>query len=142
MIPQKVGSSSRRSFKPPIRNPKPCVRKFFGPVLTIYVYEDVKYAETLKICSETSPYALTAFIISQDRLALTEAASLLRQSAGNLYLNDKPTGAVVSQQPFGGARRSGTNDKAEVPRTSPAGSACARSRKILYHRNGELSLHG
>lgn len=86
--------------------------EIFGPVLTIYVYEDAKYAETLKICSETSPYALTGAIISQDRLALTEAASLLRQSAGNLYLNDKPTGAVVGQQPFGGARRSGTNDKA------------------------------
>ena len=86
--------------------------EIFGPVLTVYVYEDSKFTETLKLCSETSPYALTGAIISQDRLAMNQAMDLLRHSAGNLYLNDKPTGAVVGQQPFGGARRSGTNDKA------------------------------
>jgi 1-pyrroline-5-carboxylate dehydrogenase len=86
--------------------------EIFGPVLTIYVYEDSKFAETLKLCNETSPYALTGAIISQDRIAMNQAMELLRHSAGNLYLNDKPTGAVVGQQPFGGARRSGTNDKA------------------------------
>ncbi len=86
--------------------------EIFGPVLTIYVYEDAKFGETLKLCAETSPYALTGAIISQDRIALNQAMDALKQSAGNLYLNDKPTGAVVGQQPFGGARRSGTNDKA------------------------------
>ena len=86
--------------------------EIFGPVITIYVYEDDKYAETLKICDETSPYALTGAIFSQDREKLLEGYNALRYSAGNFYLNDKPTGAVVGQQPFGGARGSGTNDKA------------------------------
>ncbi|HIE15294.1 MAG TPA: aldehyde dehydrogenase family protein, partial [Bacteroidales bacterium] len=78
--------------------------EIFGPVITIYVYEDDKYAETLKICDETSPYALTGAIFSQDREKLLEGYNTLRYSAGNFYLNDKPTGAVVGQQPFGGAR--------------------------------------
>lgn len=86
--------------------------EIFGPVLTVYVYEDAKVAETLKLLDQTSPYALTGAIISQDRGAILSAMSELRHSAGNLYINDKPTGAVVGQQPFGGARRSGTNDKA------------------------------
>ena len=86
--------------------------EIFGPVLTIYVYEDAKLQETLKLCNETSPYALTGAIIAQDAKAMNSMANELRYSAGNLYLNDKPTGAVVGQQPFGGARRSGTNDKA------------------------------
>jgi 1-pyrroline-5-carboxylate dehydrogenase len=86
--------------------------EIFGPVLTLYVYEDAKMRETLKLLDETSPYALTGAIISQDRMALQTLMSELRHSAGNLYVNDKPTGAVVGQQPFGGARRSGTNDKA------------------------------
>ncbi len=86
--------------------------EIFGPVLTVYVYDDDKYAETLKLCDETSPYALTGAIFSQDRKALIQAYDALRYSAGNFYLNDKPTGAVVGQQPFGGARGSGTNDKA------------------------------
>ena len=86
--------------------------EIFGPVITIYVYDDDKYEETLKLCDETSPYALTGSIFSQDREKLLEAYNALRYSAGNFYLNDKPTGAVVDQQPFGGARGSGTNDKA------------------------------
>ncbi len=86
--------------------------EIFGPVLTIFVYEDSKLEETLKICNETSPYALTGAIIAQDRMGVHVMMNALRHSAGNMYINDKPTGAVVGQQPFGGARRSGTNDKA------------------------------
>ncbi len=86
--------------------------ELFGPVLTIYVYEDAKWTETLQLVDETSPYALTGAIFSQDRYAIEEATKALENSAGNFYINDKPTGAVVGQQPFGGARASGTNDKA------------------------------
>ncbi len=86
--------------------------EIFGPVLTVHVYNDAHLNETLKIANETSPYALTGAIISQDRLALQKMMDELKHAAGNLYINDKPTGAVVGQQPFGGARRSGTNDKA------------------------------
>ncbi|MDR1459802.1 MAG: L-glutamate gamma-semialdehyde dehydrogenase [Bacteroidales bacterium] len=86
--------------------------EIFGPVLTVYVYEDAKYEETLKLCDETSPYALTGSIMAHDRYAVMIADKYLRYSAGNFYINDKPTGAVVGQQPFGGARASGTNDKA------------------------------
>lgn len=86
--------------------------EIFGPVITVYVYEDDKYAETLDLCDKTSPYALTGAILAQDRKYLNQGYEALRNSAGNFYLNDKPTGAVVGQQPFGGARGSGTNDKA------------------------------
>jgi 1-pyrroline-5-carboxylate dehydrogenase len=86
--------------------------EIFGPVLTVYVYDDAKFEETLKLCDETSPYALTGAIIAQDRAAIVKATTALTQSAGNFYINNKPTGAVVGQQPFGGARGSGTNDKA------------------------------
>jgi len=86
--------------------------ELFGPVLTIYVYEDAKWTETLQLVDETSPYALTGAVFSQDRYAIEEAAKALENAAGNFYINDKPTGAVVGQQPFGGARASGTNDKA------------------------------
>jgi len=86
--------------------------ELFGPVLTIYVYEDEKFDEVLDIVDKTSIYALTGSIISQDRYAIAEATYRLRNAAGNFYINDKPTGAVVGQQPFGGARGSGTNDKA------------------------------
>lgn len=86
--------------------------EIFGPVLTIYVYPEGKYKETLKICDTTSPYALTGSIFANERAAIDEAFVALRHAAGNFYINDKPTGAVVSQQPFGGARGSGTNDKA------------------------------
>ncbi len=86
--------------------------EIFGPVLTVYVYEDEKYEETLDICDNTSPYALTGAIFANDREAILVAENKLRNSAGNFYINDKPTGAVVGQQPFGGARASGTNDKA------------------------------
>lgn len=86
--------------------------ELFGPVLTIYVYEDAQWAETLKLVDSTSPYALTGAIFSQDRYAAEEATKALENAAGNFYINDKPTGAVVGQQPFGGARASGTNDKA------------------------------
>jgi 1-pyrroline-5-carboxylate dehydrogenase len=86
--------------------------ELFGPVLTIYVYEDAKFDEVLNIVDKTSIYALTGSIISQDRYAIEKATYHLRNAAGNFYINDKPTGAVVGQQPFGGARGSGTNDKA------------------------------
>lgn len=86
--------------------------EIFGPVLTIYVYDETKFEETLKIADSTSAYALTGAIFSQDRKAIETATKLLQNSAGNFYINDKPTGAVVGQQPFGGARTSGTNDKA------------------------------
>lgn len=86
--------------------------ELFGPVLTIHVYEDAQWQETLKLVDETSPYALTGAIFSQDRYAIEEATKALENAAGNFYINDKPTGAVVGQQPFGGARASGTNDKA------------------------------
>ncbi len=86
--------------------------ELFGPVMTIYVYEDAKWNETLALVDETSEYALTGAIFSQDRYAIEEATLALQNSAGNFYINDKPTGAVVGMQPFGGARASGTNDKA------------------------------
>jgi len=87
-------------------------RELFGPILTIYVYEDAAWSETLRLVDETSPYALTGAVFSRDRKATGEALHALRNAAGNFYINDKPTGAVVGQQPFGGARASGTNDKA------------------------------
>lgn len=86
--------------------------ELFGPVMTIYLYDDDAYTETLKLLDETSAYALTGAILATDRTAITEATTALQNSAGNFYINDKPTGAVVGQQPFGGARASGTNDKA------------------------------
>ncbi|MEP6618285.1 MAG: L-glutamate gamma-semialdehyde dehydrogenase [bacterium] len=86
--------------------------EIFGPVVTVYVYDDAKWAETLHIIDTTSPYALTGAVFANDRAAVREAMLALRNAAGNFYVNDKPTGAVVGQQPFGGARASGTNDKA------------------------------
>jgi len=86
--------------------------EIFGPVMTIYVYPDEEFEKTLKICDETSPYGLTGSVFSNDRNAMIYACRELRYAAGNFYYNDKPTGAVVGQQPFGGARASGTNDKA------------------------------
>jgi 1-pyrroline-5-carboxylate dehydrogenase len=86
--------------------------EIFGPVLTIFVYDEEKWEETLELVDTTSPYALTGAIFSKDRYAINQATHLLENSAGNFYVNDKPTGAVVGQQPFGGARASGTNDKA------------------------------
>lgn len=86
--------------------------EIFGPVLTIFVYDDEKFDETLDLCDTTSPYALTGAIFAQDRAALVKMSNRLQNAAGNFYLNDKPTAAVVGQQPFGGGRASGTNDKA------------------------------
>lgn len=86
--------------------------ELFGPVITIYVYEDAKWEETLELVDNTSEYALTGAVFSQDRYAIEVATTKLQNSAGNFYINDKPTGAVVGMQPFGGARASGTNDKA------------------------------
>ena len=91
---------------------KTMVEEIFGPVLTVFVYEDSKLDETLKICDESTAYSLTGAIFSQDRKAVESMSARLRNSAGNFYINDKPTGAVVGQQPFGGGRASGTNDKA------------------------------
>ncbi|HVL98894.1 MAG TPA: L-glutamate gamma-semialdehyde dehydrogenase [Egibacteraceae bacterium] len=86
--------------------------ELFGPILTIHVYDDARWEETLSLVDATSPYALTGAVFATDRKALQEAGAALRNAAGNYYVNDKPTGAVVGQQPFGGARGSGTNDKA------------------------------
>ena len=86
--------------------------EIFGPVMTIYVYPDEQYEETLELCDQTSPYALTGAVFASERSAVSLALSKLENAAGNFYINDKPTGAVVGQQPFGGARASGTNDKA------------------------------
>jgi 1-pyrroline-5-carboxylate dehydrogenase len=86
--------------------------EIFGPVVTAYVYDDAKWEETLQLVDRTSPYALTGAVFAQDRAALAQAHAALRHAAGNFYVNDKCTGAVVGQQPFGGARASGTNDKA------------------------------
>jgi 1-pyrroline-5-carboxylate dehydrogenase len=96
------------------RNPRSVTmsEEIFGPFLTVYVYPDEKFEETLEICDTTSPYALTGAIFSVERKALETAKNKLRYAAGNFYINDKPTGAVVGQQPFGGSRMSGTNDKA------------------------------
>jgi 1-pyrroline-5-carboxylate dehydrogenase len=87
-------------------------QEIFGPVLTIYVYRDEELKGTLELCNRTSAYALTGAFFARDRAAIGEASEALRDAAGNFYINDKPTGAVVGQQPFGGARASGTNDKA------------------------------
>jgi len=97
-----------------ITNPqfKTMKEEIFGPVLTIYVYEDSAYEETLRLCDQTSPYALTGAIFARDREAIGVAQRILVNAAGNFYINDKPTGAIVGQQPFGGGRASGTNDKA------------------------------
>ena len=86
--------------------------EIFGPVVTVHVYEESLWDETLRIVDRTSPYALTGAVFAADRGAIREAMMALRNAAGNFYVNDKPTGAVVGQQPFGGARGSGTNDKA------------------------------
>jgi 1-pyrroline-5-carboxylate dehydrogenase len=86
--------------------------ELFGPVVTVYVYADKDWSKTLKLVDETSPYALTGAVLAADRYAINEATKALQNCAGNFYINDKPTGAVVGQQPFGGGRASGTNDKA------------------------------
>ena len=91
---------------------KTMVEEIFGPVLTVYIYEDAAWEETLTLVDETSEYALTGAIFARDRYAIEHAMKRLENAAGNFYINDKPTGAVVGQQPFGGARGSGTNDKA------------------------------
>jgi 1-pyrroline-5-carboxylate dehydrogenase len=86
--------------------------EIFGPVVTAYAYPDSGWNDVLGLVDRTSPYALTGAVFATDRAAIRQAASALRNAAGNFYINDKPTGAVVGQQPFGGARGSGTNDKA------------------------------
>jgi 1-pyrroline-5-carboxylate dehydrogenase len=86
--------------------------EYFGPLLAVHVYDDDRWAETLTQLESVSPYALTGAVFARDRSAVLDASNVLRFAAGNFYVNDKPTGAVVGQQPFGGARASGTNDKA------------------------------
>jgi 1-pyrroline-5-carboxylate dehydrogenase len=86
--------------------------EIFGPVVTAYVYDDAEWSDTLDLVDQTSPYGLTGAVFARDRAAIVEAHARLANAAGNFYVNDKPTGAVVGQQPFGGARASGTNDKA------------------------------
>ena len=87
-------------------------RELFGPILTVYPYADTEWREALRLVDTTSPYGLTGAVFATDRGAVDEASTALRNAAGNFYVNDKPTGAVVGQQPFGGSRASGTNDKA------------------------------
>ena len=87
-------------------------QEIFGPVMTLYIFKDDEFENTLNIVDKTSEYALTGAIIASDRYAIDKATNILENCAGNFYINDKPTGAVVGQQPFGGARGSGTNDKA------------------------------
>jgi 1-pyrroline-5-carboxylate dehydrogenase len=98
-------------------NPKSesMIEEIFGPVLTVYVYDDADFESTLQLCDESSPYALTGSIFATDEADINTAFNALRFTAGNFYINDKPTGAAVAQQPFGGARASGTNDKAGGP---------------------------
>ena len=86
--------------------------EIFAPVVGVYVYPDDKYVETLRECDQAASYALTGAVFARDRAAIATASQELRHAAGNFYINDKPTGAVVGQQPFGGSRASGTNDKA------------------------------
>ena len=86
--------------------------EFFGPILGLHVYDDARFDEALELCAETSDYALTGAVFADDRAAVRTATEALRYAAGNFYVNDKPTGAVVGQQPFGGSKASGTNDKA------------------------------
>jgi 1-pyrroline-5-carboxylate dehydrogenase len=87
-------------------------QEIFGPVLSVFAYADNRFEETLRVCDRTSPYALTGSIFARDRQAIATARRALVNAAGNFYINDKPTGAMVGQQPFGGSRASGTNDKA------------------------------
>jgi 1-pyrroline-5-carboxylate dehydrogenase len=89
--------------------------EIFGPIVSVFVYPEGEWRHTLRLVDQTSPYALTGAIFARDRLAIAEATEFLRGAAGNFYVNDKPTGAVVGQQPFGGGRASGTNDKAGAP---------------------------
>ncbi len=96
-------------------NSESMIEEIFGPVLSVYVYEDENFEDTLSLCDEASPYALTGSIFASDEADIQTAYNALRFTAGNFYINDKPTGAVVAQQPFGGARASGTNDKAGGP---------------------------
>ena len=91
---------------------KTMVEEIFGPVLTIFVYDDEDWEQTIKLVDNTSSYGLTRCIIASDKNIIKESTNKLRYAAGNFYINDKPTGAVVGQQPFGGSRASGTNDKA------------------------------
>ncbi len=86
--------------------------EFFGPLLSLHVYDDAQLDAALELCATSSEYALTGAIFANDRAAVNHATQALRYAAGNFYVNDKPTGAVVGQQPFGGSRASGTNDKA------------------------------
>ena len=86
--------------------------EIFGPVMTIFVYDDKDIEKTIELCDQTSPYALTGAVFSKDRIAAANICERLKNAAGNFYINDKPTGAMVGMQPFGGARASGTNDKA------------------------------
>jgi 1-pyrroline-5-carboxylate dehydrogenase len=88
------------------------VQEYFGPILAVHVYEDNAWTQTLEQLESVTPYALTGAVFARERAAILEASHALRFAAGNFYVNDKPTGAVVGQQPFGGARASGTNDKA------------------------------
>ena len=108
--------------------------EIFGPVVTLYVYDDNEFAKTLHLVDSTSPYALTGAIFATDRKAVELAERTLRHAAGNFYINDKPTGAVVGQQPFGGGRRRARMIKRAVFRTCCAGPRRARSKRRLSHR--------
>ena len=117
--------------------------EIFGPVVTVYPYDDDKWLETLTLVDQTSPYALTGAVFSRDRRAVLEAGHALRNAAGNFYINDKPTGAVVGQQPFGGARGSGTNDKAGLEVQPPALGERADGERDVQRAEGiPVSVYG
>ncbi len=116
--------------------------ELFGPVLTLHVYPDARWHEMLKVVDGTSPYALTGAVFAQDRMVLAEAERELRHAAGNFYLNDKPTGAVVGQQPFGGARASGTNDKAARAQPPPLGLGAEHQGNAGAADGLPVSVHG
>ena len=108
--------------------------EIFGPVVTVYVYHDAQYSETLKLVDQTSPYALTGAVFARDRAAVREAMPALRNAAGNFYINDKPTGAVVGQQPFGGARGVGHQRQGRLEAQPAALDRRARSRRRSCRR--------
>ncbi|KAF6732288.1 Delta-1-pyrroline-5-carboxylate dehydrogenase, mitochondrial [Oryzias melastigma] len=124
--------------------------EIFGPVLSVYVYPDKKYQEVLQLIDHTSPYALTGAVFAHDKNVIDEAAKVLRNAAGNYYVNDKSTGSIVAQQPFGGARASGTNDKPGGPHyvlevdvsTGGEADACTPHRlEVPLHGLSSLSIH-
>ena len=133
-------------FRPHAGRPGPehelFTTEYFGPILGVYVFDDGDYDTVMRQMEGVAAYALTGSIFAQDRAAIADATDFLRFAAGNFYINDKPTGAVVGQQPFGGARASGTNDKAGAPQNLSAGRPPAPSRRRSRRDGLPLPRHG